>query len=371
MIPEQKIQILINSHNKKRYINLGYKEAEYSNIISVNLNDLTKGSHIPIRVICDYCGEEFYTDFANFNTNKNKCIIKTDCCKSCQPLKAKEVFLLKYKVSHPMELDSVRSKIKATNLTKYGVENVSQSEDIKQKKKETFQERYGVDTYLQLPEVIENTKQKILNQYGVEYYTQTKKYREQADKTNLEKYGVKQPLQSDVFKDKFKKTMLERYGVENAMDSEVFIDKIKNTLITRYGESTPMRVPEFAKKARESLRRNNGIPTSSQQLSIFELLKNNNYDVYLNYPEMAFDLDIALFINGIKIDIEYDGWFWHQDRRRDAIRNDLLIKNNWYVIRILSAYKIPDIDMLTNSITNILRNNTKIQFIKLSDWKLA
>ena len=42
-------------------------------------------------------------------------------------------------------------------------------------------------------------------------------------------------------------------------------------------------------------------------------------------------MDIALFINQNKIDIEYDGWYWHQDKQKDIVR-DNLIKRQGYKI---------------------------------------
>ena len=55
------------------------------------------------------------------------------------------------------------------------------------------------------------------------------------------------------------------------------------------------------------------IPCSSQQLKIYEMLL-DEYKVELNYPLSQLNLDIAIFIGDIKIDLEYDGWYWHQDQ---------------------------------------------------------
>jgi len=52
---------------------------------------------------------------------------------------------LKYGVSSPAKLESVKQKKKAVFLEKYGVENPLQSEDVRDKKKQTTLERYGVD----------------------------------------------------------------------------------------------------------------------------------------------------------------------------------------------------------------------------------
>ncbi len=35
-----------------------------------------------------------------------------------------------------------------------------------------------------------------------------------------------------------------------------------------------------------------------------------------------------------KIDIEYDGKFWHKDKYKDAIRDEELRKAGWKVIRV-------------------------------------
>ena len=100
------------------------------------------------------------------------------------------------------------------------------------------------------------------------------------------------------------------------------------------------------------------------------MLLNEGYDVKINYPVDKFSLDIALFYCNQKIDIEYDGWYWHQDKHKDAIRNGVLInKCGWKVIRVKSGNLLPDITCLNDAIKTVAHTEQNLYSIKLSDWK--
>jgi formylmethanofuran dehydrogenase subunit E len=82
IVPDQKIHIKKYKQNKKKYVNLGYTEAEYSDFIEVNISDFSRYANIRISVVCDYCGEELKAFMNVLNSNKDQCEIKTDCCKN-------------------------------------------------------------------------------------------------------------------------------------------------------------------------------------------------------------------------------------------------------------------------------------------------
>ena len=69
---------------------------------------------------------------------------------------------------------------------------------------------------------------------------------------------------------------------------------------------------------------NNGtVPTSSKQIELYKKIKSIYKENICeeNFVLSNVILDIVLFIEDIKIDIEYDGWYWHQDKRKDFRRD--------------------------------------------------
>lgn len=72
----------------------------------------------------------------------------------------------------------------------------------------------------------------------------------------------------------------------------------------------------------ESLYLHGNIATSSQQYYIFDKLiyLYKEAKIELNKPFLNYFLDIEFILNGIKIDIEYDGKFWHQNEEKDKKR---------------------------------------------------
>ena len=106
------------------------------------------------------------------------------------------------------------------------------------------------------------------------------------------------------------------------------------------------------------------------ELKVFEMLKEKYSDkvVELNYIFSRSILDCALFINNIKIDIEYDGWYWHNpkdDRRKD----EYLKSKGWKVLRIRSGHKIPTIEQLEIAIKKLTTTDKVFTTITLDDWK--
>ena len=109
--------------------------------------------------------------------------------------------------------------------------------------------------------------------------------------------------------------------------------------------------------------------TSSQQLEIYNILKENNYKVELNYPVSNVTLDVAIFIGEIKIDLEYDGWYWHQNSQKDRKRDEFLKSKGWKVLRIRSGRKIPTYAQVEESINKLIDSSRTFTEIKLDDWK--
>lgn len=330
MILEQTIQVNVTSNTKKYYENLGYK-CKKGDTIQVNTKDLPRGSHVTEKRICDCCGQVYSRPhramedtFESFG--KDYCI---KCFRENSNIKK-----------------LVQGKRENTNLEKYGAKTPCANEDIKNKVIKTNLDKYGVRSTLQLDEVKEKTK-----------------------KSLLDRYGVDSPLKSDIIKDKVKNTCLEKYGVESPLKNELIKEKMFNTNIERYGVKSTAQVTEVREKMIKSLIENSSIPTSKSQIELFEIIKNMypNNEVYLNYNLSRLFLDVVLFINNIKIDLEFDGEHWHKDKRKD-FRRDCFVKDNGFkVIRIKSTIKNPTKEQLKEAIDILINSNKTFIEINLID----
>jgi len=89
--------------------------------------------------------------------------------------------------------------------------------------------------------------------------------------------------------------MLNKYGKENYTQTKQYIEKIKITNLKKYGVEFPSQNKEIQEKIRQSFYKNRTCKTSSQQLYIYNLLKDNGYNVDLNYPLSRINMDIALY----------------------------------------------------------------------------
>ena len=123
--------------------------------------------------------------------------------------------------------------------------------------------------------------------------------------------------------------------------------------------------------ALKALEGQGGKMTSKIQIKLYEMVLRMYPGAELEYKIFNKSLDIAL--PNYKIDIEFDGSNWHKDRREsDRLRDKLLKKNGWHVLRYED--KLPKIGILRNDIERIIQNHdeqyifeeTDILFIKRS-----
>lgn len=70
---------------------------------------------------------------------------------------------------------------------------------------------------------------------------------------------------------------------------------------------------------------------SKPQVELFNLSKGIYEDAVLNYPCLNYSIDVA--IPSLKIAMEYDGSYWHQDKEKDMERQLKIEQQGWQVIR--------------------------------------
>lgn len=312
------------------------------------------------------------------------------CTEECKN-KVKETNIKKFGTEFYSQTQECKDRIKKTCLEKYGKESFTQTEEFKEKTKETVQNKYGVDFYVQSDEYKKNIKNTLMNKYGVDSAISIPGVQDKIKKTNIERYGVDNPLKSDVVKEKIKNTCLEKYGTEYYCMSEDFAEKYKNTCLKKYGTTKIFQLKQFKNKAKQSnlqkygyecvfsspeirkrigetLIKNNKVKTSSQQEKIYEILKSKYINSKKNYPCDNSFFDIALFIHDIKIDVEYDGSYWHQDFQRDRRRDEHFKSKGWKILRIRSGRKIPTEEQLINAIDELISTDRMFKEIILDDW---
>jgi len=191
--------------------------------------------------------------------------------------------------------------------------------------------------------------------YGGEYHcplctahlTEVQKKREEnLQKAMLEKYGVIYSVQIPGVMEKMKKTCQERYGVDYSTQSSLMKEKSRNTL-ERLGK----------------------VRTSKQQLSLYKMLKQEFSQIKINVSLGPYNLDCELIIDEIKIDIEYDGAFWHQKTSRDRRRDGFVKKNGYKILRVKGGVGVPSIDELKEKIDILLQTQNKYEEIILPEWE--
>lgn len=96
--------------------------------------------------------------------------------------------------------------------------------------------------------------------------------------------------------------------------------------------------PDVSKwmKTEKNIRRFNRHP-SKPQFKLFKMVKQRYPDAVLEYPVKINNnkllwLDIA--IPSQKLNVEFDGAYWHQNKERDRTRDRILNKLGWHIIRI-------------------------------------
>ena len=97
IIPEQKVILQWMSNTKNYYVEKGYKFTKIGESFEADVNDLSKGSHVLVEFVCDYCNGENQTEekykwnrYRNLMNNKKQ--HKKDRCIPCRSSSAGKKF---------------------------------------------------------------------------------------------------------------------------------------------------------------------------------------------------------------------------------------------------------------------------------------
>lgn len=230
-----------------------------------------------------------------------------------------------------------------------------------------LQHTYSIDTCVECKNI--KTKQTCLSQYGVEHPLQVPEIYENARQSFLKKHGYVSNLCDPKIRKQITETFIEKYGVDNPMKNKKIKEKLKQTFINKYGCDNPQQNQEIKRKTLETMYRNGTTPTSQQQIQLHKMVQQKYPSAELNYPFSLCSLDIFVCINDIKIDIEYDGWYWHQDKHKDLKRDKYLQSKNFKILRIRSGTQLPTEQELFEAIDYLVNTEHHFKEIILSDWK--
>ena len=322
--------------NNNTYKSLGYI-SDSEGFTEIKIEDLSSGSNIKILAKCDFCGLEKIVSYYDYNRNCKKLNLFS-CGRKCGSNKYKTIFLEKYGVENPLQLDSNKEKIKKTNLEKYGVDNFSKTDQYKEKVKNTNLEKYGVEHVLQNLEMLSKQKQTNLEKYGVEHVLQNPTILDKLKKTTYLKYGNFNFLKTEDYKIKSKQTNLEKYGVDNYNKSEL---SKKNTIIgqhSNYISYTDNGISLFKcdlnKNHEFLIHKDNFYKRIESNLPLCTICypindqKSIKEKILLEYIKSIYSkevisgyrdgLEIDIYLPDLNLGIEFNGLYWHSDKFKET-----------------------------------------------------
>lgn len=314
MLITKEVRVRWNPTTKNHYISKGYKELKHNELFVVPVEDLPDGSHVKIEASCDGCGNiktMQYREYLQYYTEKYGYL-----CKKCSVQKAIDTQVERYG-GVGLQAKEIKEKAKATNIIKYGCETPFENKEIYEKIRKTQNEKYGG-----IGMASEKTRSKI-------------------ETTNLKIRGVRNPSQAEDIKKKKSETCLKNYGVEH-----IFQDK--------------ERFAEILEKSRKTILANGNGKTSNMEKSVVDMLieiyGEKNCDPSKLVGSLTFDC--LLTVGNDKIDVEYDGWYWHKDNvDADRRRNYKVLGLGYKVLRIKSKYKLPTKEQIIEAVNYLTIEN--------------
>lgn len=176
------------------------------------------------------------------------------------------------------------------------------------------------------------------------------------EQTMLKRFGVRNAASIPNIQEKIKENNRKKYGCDWAMQTPEVQAKSRETMKEKYGAEHALQVPDFYAKLLKTRSQNGNNPTSKPQYAVYETLLKGYGNCDLEVPCGNCSLDCVVVINGIKIDVEYDGVFWHQDKQRDIRRNNFVQSQGYKVLRIKGAKKdpIPTFEQIDEQINKLL-----------------
>ena len=356
MLLSKVVKLKWNTKNRKYYENIGYIFTQYGDEFDVKVEDLTPSSKAVVEVECDFCHNVVVKKkYQTYNIQHHEKY--GDCCASCQSKKNKLICMDKYGVDNGSKTEYAIEKIKQVSIERYGVDNPSKISDVRRKLSETAKANSE--------DVITKRNQTMLEKYGTTSPMDLDIVKEKQRDTLLKNYGVEHPKQSEEIKMRERQRNIEKYGVDNPAKLQSVRDKIKTTCLEKYGVECSLSSPDVRAKINKTLLENGNVKTSKQQLQLQQLLKEIYGACELNKPCGSCFLDCVIKYNGVNIDIEYDGEYWHQDAQQDRRRDEFVKSQGYKILRIRGRYDIPNREQLIQHIEKLVNSQHTFDVIEM------
>lgn len=183
-------------------------------------------------------------------------------------------------------------------------------------------------------------------------------------RTIQEKYGVSRVFDLPEVQQKIKTANNLKYGRDWGLQSLEVREKIEKTMMDKYGVVHPLQKEEFLNKAMSTRCENMTNPTSKPQLKLSCILLQMYGNCEIEVPCDKCSLDCVILIDNQKIDVEYDGWYWHQDTNRDRRRDNFVKSKGYKIFRVKGNHQdlMPTQEQIDIAISQLLngKNYTEI-----------
>ena len=123
------------------------------------------------------------------------------------------------------------------------------------------------------------------------------------------------------------------FGRGHSQETKAHISRIKKEFFIQHPEK---HINQLIVKNYKKQKNKKGGYISRKQIEIYEILKEDFHDAQLNYPIKTkaglYFADVG--IPSLKLNLEYDSSYWHQDKVKDLKRDKNIKATGWNVIRI-------------------------------------
>lgn len=164
------------------------------------------------------------------------------------------------------------------------------------------------------------------------------------------------------------------WGFQNAQHHKIALnsrdlDAMRKASSQRMIENNPSHLPSFSEHHSKHMKQylkehpekhpnfimaQKGHMTKIEK-SIGEVLQSLGLNVIFNYPIDGYFIDWA--IPSLKIGIECDGAYWHQNKQRDSLRDKKIEKFGWTLLRLKESEIENNIELCREKISRLVNNH--------------
>lgn len=254
--------------------------------------------------LCKVCGKPVTRFIKSTNKWWNWC---SNACMGRDPEileKKSKTNLEKFGVSHPMQLDSTKIKLKESVQNKYGVDNPSKSDQVKKKMKETFIKNYEVDNPSKNTKIVGKIRSSAVKRYIESKESIIQKRRE----TFINSIGVASNKHSHIPKESIRLMK----DIEWLKDQHFNQKKSCQQIAEELGVSPTPILTFFAANGIEVKRHD----VSTVEKEIREFVKTlTDEEIIFNDRSIIKPREIDIYIPTKNLAIEVNGIYWHSDEQ--------------------------------------------------------